>query len=209
MKKTLEISKELLAEINMSEAEVLDLINKIARSLAFKFTFPGYSVEDIVQEATMLGIMGLRKYRPSQPLENFLRVHMKNRLCNFKRDNYMRRDLPCQSCPIGAWIKPDRCGAYKNRSDCKLFAEWELKNENKKNIINPISMSAIVEDDENSVRAENCIAARLDNKDLIKKIDAEIPASVRALWLQAKIGVKITAEEMRQLRIVIMGIING
>jgi len=74
----------------MKETEVVDTILKISKKLAHKYTFASYETEDIEQEAFLIGIMGLGKYDQSRPLENFMYVHINNRLKTFKRDNYYR-----------------------------------------------------------------------------------------------------------------------
>jgi len=76
----------------MSEQEVVDVILRISNRLAPKYVFAGYEVEDIVQEAFIIGIGGLEKYDPARPLENFMYTHINNRLKTFKRDNYFRMD---------------------------------------------------------------------------------------------------------------------
>ena len=77
---------------NMSEQEVVGIIKKVARSLAPKYTFAFYGVDDIEQEAFVMGMEALSRYDPTKPLENFLYTHIGNRLKNFKRDNYYRQD---------------------------------------------------------------------------------------------------------------------
>jgi DNA-directed RNA polymerase specialized sigma24 family protein len=77
---------------NMSEQEVVDMITKVSERLSNKFTFAFYTTEDIRQEAFIIGMEALERYDESKPLENFLFVHMANRLKNFKRDNYFRQD---------------------------------------------------------------------------------------------------------------------
>lgn len=74
----------------MKENEVVDTILKISKKLSHKYTFASYEAEDIEQEAFLIGIMGLEKYDQSRPLENFMYVHINNRLKTFKRDNYYR-----------------------------------------------------------------------------------------------------------------------
>ena len=74
----------------MDEKEVVDTILKIAKKLAHKYTFASYEIEDIEQEAFLIGIAGLDKYDQSRPLDNFMYVHINNRLKTFKRDNYYR-----------------------------------------------------------------------------------------------------------------------
>ena len=76
----------------LNETEVVDTINKIATKLAPKYVFASYEIEDIKQEAFLIGIEALDRYDSSKPLENFLYTHISNRLKNFKRDNYYRLD---------------------------------------------------------------------------------------------------------------------
>jgi len=78
---------------SMTESEVSETISKVARRLAPKFTFGPYDVEDIFQEAFIIGIEGLDKYDEARPLSNFMFTHISNRLKNFKRDNYYRLDI--------------------------------------------------------------------------------------------------------------------
>ena len=77
---------------NLSEQEVINTITKVARKLAPKYVFASYEVEDIEQEAFLMGVEGLKRYDTSKPLENFMYTHINNRLKNFKRDNYYRFD---------------------------------------------------------------------------------------------------------------------
>ena len=77
---------------NLSEQEVIETITKVARKLAPKYVFASYEVEDIEQEAFLMGVEGLNRYDTNKPLENFMYTHVNNRLKNFKRDNYYRFD---------------------------------------------------------------------------------------------------------------------
>lgn len=74
----------------LNNQEVLETIMRIAKKIAPKYTFGYYSVEDIEQEAILIGYDGMSRYDPSRPLENFLYVHMNNRLKTFKRNKYFR-----------------------------------------------------------------------------------------------------------------------
>jgi DNA-directed RNA polymerase specialized sigma24 family protein len=76
----------------MSETEVISIIMKVSKRLAPRYVFSGYEIEDIEQEAFLLGISGLKNFDPSRPLENFMHTHINNRLKTFKRDNYFRLD---------------------------------------------------------------------------------------------------------------------
>jgi DNA-directed RNA polymerase specialized sigma24 family protein len=76
----------------INEDEAVKVIMKIAKRLAPKYVFASYDVEDIEQEAFIIGIAGLEKYDQNRPLENFMYTHISNRLKTFKRDNYFRLD---------------------------------------------------------------------------------------------------------------------
>lgn len=78
---------------NMTKEEVLDTIQSIINRIAPKYTFQGYEVDDIKQEAFLICADALDRYDPSRPLENFLSVNLSNRLKNFVRDNnYTKSD---------------------------------------------------------------------------------------------------------------------
>lgn len=72
--------------------ETTEKIREIAKSLSRKYTFPNYEAEDIEQEAFIFGLEGMGKYDGKRPLENFLRVHIRNRLSNLRRNKYYRPD---------------------------------------------------------------------------------------------------------------------
>jgi DNA-directed RNA polymerase specialized sigma24 family protein len=84
----------------LDEDFVSATIMKIAKRLAPKYVFSGYDVEDIEQEAFLIGIAGLDKYDTSRPLENFMYTHINNRLKTFKRDNYYRLDYGTEAQKI-------------------------------------------------------------------------------------------------------------
>ncbi len=77
----------------VDEQEAIAIITKVAKRLAPRYTFAGYEVEDIEQEAFLIGVAGLAKYDPTRPLENFMYTHINNRLKTFKRDNFYRMDF--------------------------------------------------------------------------------------------------------------------
>lgn len=73
---------------NMTEAETIDQIHLVVNRIAPKYTFHGYTVDDLKQESFIICMDALDRYDSSRPLENFLSVHLSNRLKNFVRDNF-------------------------------------------------------------------------------------------------------------------------
>ena len=76
----------------MTEQQVVEQINIVVNRISPKYTFKGYEVDDIKQEAFMICMDALDRYDASRPLENFLSVHLSNRLKNFVRDNFFIKD---------------------------------------------------------------------------------------------------------------------
>lgn len=77
----------------MTEEEVTKTILKVAERMAHKYSFSFFTPEDIVQEAWIIANEALDEYDGVRPLENFLAVHLSNRLKNFVRDNgYIHND---------------------------------------------------------------------------------------------------------------------
>ena len=72
----------------MTEQQVIDQIEKVCNRIAPKYTFYGYTVDDMKQEAFIICIEALNRYDNDRPLENFLSVNLSNRLKNFVRDNH-------------------------------------------------------------------------------------------------------------------------
>lgn len=76
----------------MTEQAVIDQISIVVNRISPKYTFNGYDVDDIKQEAFIICMDALDRYDNKRPLENFLSVHLSNRLKNFVRDNYYTKD---------------------------------------------------------------------------------------------------------------------
>lgn len=74
------------------ENEFIEIVDRIAQRLARKFLFGYHTLEDMKQQCYVEALKGLEKYDKSRPLENFLWIHIRNRLFNYKRDNYTRPD---------------------------------------------------------------------------------------------------------------------
>jgi len=73
---------------NMTESQLMKSIETVVNRIAPKYTFNGYDVDDIKQESFLICVDALDRYDENRPLENFLSVHLSNRLKNFVRDNF-------------------------------------------------------------------------------------------------------------------------
>lgn len=72
----------------MTEEQVINQINVVCDRISPKYTFYGYDINDIKQEAFIICLEALNRYDGIRPLENFLSVNLSNRLKTFMRDNY-------------------------------------------------------------------------------------------------------------------------
>ena len=79
----------------IDEAEFLEVLDKITKKLIHKFRFGYHNAEDMKQQASIFALEALDRYDGKRPLEIFLWTHVRNRLFNFKRNNYQRPDSPC------------------------------------------------------------------------------------------------------------------
>jgi RNA polymerase sigma factor (sigma-70 family) len=73
---------------NMTSDQVIKTIEVVINRIATKYTFGTYDIDDIKQEAFIICMDALERYDQKRPLENFLSVHLSNRLKNFVRDNH-------------------------------------------------------------------------------------------------------------------------
>ena len=184
----------------MSEDEVVEVITKVSKRLSYKFRFGYYETDDIEQEAFILALDGLESYDNKRPLENFLYIHIKNRLINFKRNNYERKDLPCFNCPLNAYVREtDGCTAYVEKEECNLYSGWLKRNANKKNILMPINLGSVQGDTEQNMQISNDVEHSIDALDMQKKIEKKLPLNLRKNYIKMKNGVRLSKQDKEVL----------
>lgn len=114
---------------NMTEQQVIDQINIVVNRISARYTFHGYEVEDIKQEAFMICMDALERYDQNRPLENFLSVHLSNRLKNFVRDNFYvkgeeeKKKVLKPSSLTSEEIIPTEENTYDNYIDAKALQQ--------------------------------------------------------------------------------------
>jgi DNA-directed RNA polymerase specialized sigma24 family protein len=68
--------------------QILEIIERVVGPLGHKLKFASFDSEEIKQEGRAIAWKAIvETYEEGRPLENFLRVHVRNRLLNFKRNN--------------------------------------------------------------------------------------------------------------------------
>lgn len=194
----------------MSEKEVVEIFQQVAKKLAKKFTFGYRDEEDLIQESMVLCIEGLESYDGERPLANFLYIHVRNRLCNYKRKHYIRIEKPCTRCPIKAFLPPDGCSKYTDMMDCHLYSKWHERNIVKRNLANTLEYSQVVcnNSSEENMKYDNNAAENIDTKELIKLIDRELPVYLRKSYLMLLNGIKVNKKDQEQLKQAILEILR-
>ena len=182
----------------VSEEEFLKVLDNISKRLANKFKFAYHSFEDMKQQAAIFALEGLEKYDNSRPLENFLWTHVRNRLFNYKRNNYQRPDKPCFTCEFFDKLcnkSDNQCEKYTDKYSCSLYAAWAKRNENKKNIIQPSYI-----EDNNGFEQPSDMILSIENTEIITFLDNHIDPEYRENYLKLKHGVKIPNSQLNKLK---------
>jgi len=182
---------------NITEEEFVEVWEKISKKLGYKFKFGYHSYEDMKQQAAIFALEGLKNYDNKRPLENFLWTHVRNRLFNYKRDNYQRPDKPCLTCPFYRPKESDcisECSEFNNKNNCSLYSSWIKRNENKKNIMKPINLDSYDCETKN-----NLLSDYISNNELIEKINKNISIKNRPIFLKLLGGAKVPKIEIKKL----------
>lgn len=198
--------KTIFETKNISEEDFISAVNKVAKKLIYKFKFGYHSSEDMKQQAMIFAIEGLEKYDPSKPLENFLWTHIRNRLFNYKRDNYHRPNNVCLTCPFydrKFEFSDNQCKKFKNKKDCELYTAAEKQNETKKSIKN-----ASGSENQNIKNTHNLLDDII-NKEILLIIEDRISLKYREDYLKLKGGIKISKKNREKLKEHLLKIIKN
>lgn len=129
---------------NVTEAEFLAAVERVAGVLAGKFRFGYHEPEDIVQLVWEYALQVVDKYDPSRGnIDGFVYRHCHNRISNLRRDQTgARNDPPCSVCHAAT------TGLGLGHPDgqvCPKYAEWRERNERRKAISSPMSFGGVNE----------------------------------------------------------------
>jgi len=181
---------------NVSEEEFLKVLDNISKKLGHKFKFGYHDFDDMKQQAAIFAMEGLERYDNSRPLENFLWTHVRNRLFNYKRNNYQRPDKPCLTCPFydkHYSCSNNQCSEFKDKTECELYSSWSTRNEAKKNIMKPSYI-------EHDIQNNNSLINNIQNDEIIKFLDDHVSFEYREIYLKLKHGDKIPKQQLTKLQ---------
>ena len=168
----------------MTETEVLATMTRVVNRIAHKYRFGYYDIDDIKQEAFIIAMEAMDRYDEGRPLENFLAVHISNRLKNFKRDNFFRPD----------YVPPS--GKITNDNNTKRF------------LMEPLDIDNIRDEHERNMRGEENIVDELAKKELMNIIDTSLDMGLRGDYLRILHGVYVPKPRREQIYESIMQILR-
>lgn len=189
------MTKTIFQKIKVPEDEFVEIVEKITKKLIYQFKFGYHTHQDIKQQAYIYAIEALQRYDKKRPLENFLWTHIRNRLFNYKRNNYKRPDPPCIGCPFHKTECADKdkdCNEFENKLDCDAFSTWHSRNTNKQKIMNFSSL-----DYNSNIEGKD---ASVDNQEIIDKIEASIVDSeIRSIYIKHKNNCKVSKNDFKKM----------
>lgn len=186
----------------IDEAEFLNIVDIISKKLAYKFKFGYHDFNDMKQQISIFALEGLKNYDYKRPLENFLWTHVRNRLFNYKRDNYQRPDKPCLSCPLydpHCKNSSSECLEYSNKNDCSLYSSWLNRNSAKKNLMHLNTIDEIKDYSSTFVSDNFSLLDNISNKEIFKLIEEHLTGEDRIIYLKIKDGSKVSKKDMTKL----------
>lgn len=186
---------------DLTEEQVMTAMNKAVALLAQTFSFGYFDSDDIRQEAYIFGLEALSRYDPSRPLENFLYSHIKNRLINFKRDKYHRTDPPCKICA--------EHGKHPDGSVCTKYAAWKKRNSSKQNLMRPLDIQNLSDENEKSVRQSHNIIDEATLTEARNLIDDHLSIELRSIYLRIRAGESVPKAKRVKLENALRDLIYG
>lgn len=174
----------------ITEEEFITTVNAVCKKLVYKFKFGYHTPEDMQQQAIIEALDSINKWDGKRPLANFLYSCIHNGLFNYKRKHYHRPDKPCFTCPLYNVELHSQCEKYTDKTECDLYSTWMARNSTKKNIVQPIDISNIRDEQENNMRSEDTTEG-VDNKEMWTLIDKHLDIKLRSDYIKIKNGIKI------------------
>lgn len=181
---------------------MIKIIDNISNRLAHKFRFGYHEIDDMKQQIFLevlkpdqAGKNILEKFDPARgsSLDSILWIHIRNRLHNFKRDNFIRPEKPCDNCPIKAYVN-NECTAFSNLLECDPYFTWFTKNQSKKSLINDTFSQKDIHD-----HRASSIDDIFFSKEIYNIVNNNIPVSIREDWIRFTNKLKIPKNKREKL----------
>lgn len=196
----------------VDENEFLNIVEIITKKLAYKFKFGYHEYDDMKQQISIFALEGLKNYDYKRPLENFLWTHVRNRLFNYKRDNYQRPDKPCLNCPLydpNFKNSSSGCSQYNNKNDCELYAAWIKRNEAKKNLMHLTTIEEVKDYGNAFSSHDDVLLDNISTKEILNLVEQHLTGDDRITYLKVKSGSKVSKSDMDKLSLKLKEIVKN
>ncbi len=160
--------------------EHIETIIRVATQVAPKYVFGYNSVEDLIQEGITYGLEALPRWDRERPLENFMRVHIRNRLHNYKRNKYFR---------------------YEKNADATKSEKWAERNKRRQSLMCPLEIKDEIMMMDHTLEEANY-------NELINLIKKELPAELRTDFLRMVDGVPISTLRRNKIQSIVRSMID-
>jgi DNA-directed RNA polymerase specialized sigma24 family protein len=189
-----------------SEDELLRIIDRAITHLSASLKFGYYDMDDMMQEGRLFALEAIPHFRPDKDcsLEHFLRVHVRNRFINLRRDKMERRDPPCHAC---IYLNGEACAYYEDKYDCERWVAWVNRNEAKKTLVESF--------DNDDARCEEASAEHHDLsqnlvcRELLNLMEEELPLHFRSDYQRYLGGVHLPKARREKLESEIQNIVSA
>ncbi len=162
-----------------TEDEVLACITKAVNGLVSNFRFGYYDEEDLKQEGFLYAYEALPKYNPDNTkgcgLTNFLRVAIRNKFLNLRRNKLYRNSPPCLSCPF--LVGDNGCSEFEDKNECSRWSGWNTRNQAKRSLVESCDVSKITHV---TLEEELDVCNSLSQTELLQYVSDRIPLVFRA-----------------------------
>jgi len=176
-----------------TEQEVLDAITRAVNGLVSNFRFGYFDEDDLRQEGFMYACEALPRFDPENErgcgLENFLRIHVRNRFINLRRNKLHRNTPPCSSCLFQDKQRDSGCAEFSDRSECPKWSGWNARNQAKRSLVETCDATNVTHV---TPMDELDICTRISRNELLEYVSRKIPLAFRADYCRLVEGAKLS-----------------
>ena len=186
--------------IGMTEEEVIRIVTKALNGLCAKFRFGYFETEDMEQEGWIFAMEALEKYDGTHPLENFLRVSLRRKFINLRRNKFSRFDPPCQKCPFfdpECKLSKNKCSEFEDKNNCDKWSSYTKRNATKSELVRPLNIDSITED---NLEINKEFFNSINLAEIYKKIDDNMPTDLRTDFLRLLDGMYLPKNRKDRVR---------
>jgi DNA-directed RNA polymerase specialized sigma24 family protein len=172
-----------------TEEQVMADIEKAVNGLVSSFSFGYYDENDLRQEGFIYACEVLPKFDPQNSkkcsLSNFLRIAIRRRFLNLRRDKLHRNSPPCLSCKFHS---NDECSKFDDQAECSKWTGWNERNQSKRSLVEPGDASKLTQ----TAKSQSSPCNKLFREELLQYVSDNISLSFRADYCRFIEGAKLT-----------------